>query len=214
MYSRTICNFRTISYINGSGEFFVYWGNVANFHTRPTFLQNWERRTGVSYEAEMSWIWSGAMQSTSANLSYIGQSCRLQPELLWIILINQTILFHACTPALQWYCDWLNDWSAKFVCSCNTRPVTGVILSRTTHTPQLQNHRTQWHVFLLLLHELKSHYRGFISMVTRWIGTWVCPRAGLEAVGKIKMFFPCHNTNLGRPARILVTVQTAYFKRD
>jgi hypothetical protein len=60
----------------------------------------------------------------------------------------------------------------------------------------------------------KSHYRGFISMVTRWIGTWVCPRAGLEAVGKIKMFFPCHNSNPGRPARILVTVQTAYFKRD
>jgi hypothetical protein len=41
---------------------------------------------------------------------------------------------------------------------------------------------------------------------TRWIGGWVDPRAGLDAVPKIKILCLYRESNGGRPARSLVTV--------
>jgi hypothetical protein len=40
---------------------------------------------------------------------------------------------------------------------------------------------------------------------THWIGGWVGPRAGLEAVEKRKNLSPCRESNPGRPANNLVT---------
>jgi hypothetical protein len=41
-----------------------------------------------------------------------------------------------------------------------------------------------------------------------WIGGWVGPRAGLDAVAKRKKFhdFPCRFLNPGPPSRVLVTI--------
>jgi hypothetical protein len=36
---------------------------------------------------------------------------------------------------------------------------------------------------------------------SHWIGSWVGPRGGLNAVEKLKIFCPCQESNPGRPAR-------------
>jgi hypothetical protein len=45
-----------------------------------------------------------------------------------------------------------------------------------------------------------------IATGTPWIGGWVGPRAGLDAMAKRKFLCPCRNSNPGRLARSLVTV--------
>jgi len=44
----------------------------------------------------------------------------------------------------------------------------------------------------------------------QWLGGWVVPRAGLDAVMKRKKSLPCpcRESNAGRPARSLVTIMT------
>jgi hypothetical protein len=41
---------------------------------------------------------------------------------------------------------------------------------------------------------------------THWIGSWVGPRAHLDAVAKRRIPCPCRESNPGRPARSLVTI--------
>jgi hypothetical protein len=43
---------------------------------------------------------------------------------------------------------------------------------------------------------------------TNWIGSWVRPRVGLNAVARRKSPSPCRESNPGRPARSLVTILT------
>jgi hypothetical protein len=43
---------------------------------------------------------------------------------------------------------------------------------------------------------------------THWVGGWVCPRAGLDAVAKKRNPCPCRESSPGRWARSLVTVLT------
>jgi len=42
----------------------------------------------------------------------------------------------------------------------------------------------------------------------QWVGGWVGPKAGLDAVAKGKILFPCRKLNPGLPARHLVTTLT------
>jgi hypothetical protein len=45
-----------------------------------------------------------------------------------------------------------------------------------------------------------------INRGTRWVGGWVDPRAGLDAVGRRKYPKPSRGSNAGRPARSLVAI--------
>jgi hypothetical protein len=45
-----------------------------------------------------------------------------------------------------------------------------------------------------------------------WIGGWVDPRGGLDAVAKRKSPTPFRGSNTGRPARILVTIPTELWR--
>jgi hypothetical protein len=45
---------------------------------------------------------------------------------------------------------------------------------------------------------------------THWIGSWVGPRAGLDDVEKIKISFPCQESNFGLPARNQLLYQLSY----
>jgi hypothetical protein len=58
------------------------------------------------------------------------------------------------------------------------------------------------------LHALGPIPPGGRYVGTHWIGRWVGPRAGLDAVAKRKNLAPCRESNLGHPSRSLVTVLT------
>jgi len=55
------------------------------------------------------------------------------------------------------------------------------------------------------------HLRGK-SPGNHWIGGWLGPRAGLDAMAKRKIPYPCRVSNSGRPARSLVTILTELFR--
>jgi len=57
---------------------------------------------------------------------------------------------------------------------------------------------------------------GVKAPVTNWIGGWVGPRAGLDAIAKrtISHHCLCWELNPGRPARSLVSILTELRYRD
>jgi hypothetical protein len=48
---------------------------------------------------------------------------------------------------------------------------------------------------------------------THWIGSWVGPRAGLDAVAKRKIPFPCRESKPARPVRSVVIILTGMQKK-
>jgi hypothetical protein len=53
---------------------------------------------------------------------------------------------------------------------------------------------------------LSASHSGRFSPGTHWIGGWMGPRVGLNAVAKRKIPSPCLESNPDRPARGLVTI--------
>jgi hypothetical protein len=47
---------------------------------------------------------------------------------------------------------------------------------------------------------------------THWIGGWLGPIAGLDAVANRKILSPCRESNSGCPARSLVAILTELFR--
>jgi hypothetical protein len=57
---------------------------------------------------------------------------------------------------------------------------------------------------------LRPLYPGGKSPGTYWIGSWVRPRAGLDAVEYRKISYPCWESNPGRPAGSLSLYRLGY----
>jgi hypothetical protein len=63
------------------------------------------------------------------------------------------------------------------------------------------------------LHTLAALPHGETASGTHWIGGWVGPRAGMDAVEKIN-FFHCRGSKPGRPASSPSQMNRGFYSRD
>jgi hypothetical protein len=80
-------------------------------------------------------------------------------------------------------------------------------MAQWRHSSIVFNFGTRWK-WVISFTPLSLHPQDIEPSGTHWIGEWVGPKTGLNAMGRRTISCPCLESNRGHPARTLVAIPT------